>query len=393
MSRPDVLVIGGAVIGSAAAHFLCEMARPPQVLVLERDPTYTGCATTRSLASIRHQFSTPLNVAISMFGTAFIREAAQRLEVPGTPAVDLVFREAGYLFLASAAGREQLEANHAVQRACGADVALLDPEALRQRFPWLHVDDLAAGSLGLRGEGWIDAHALMHGLRRRAAWRGARWQHAEAVSLEREGSRVVAVRLADGTRLSPGLVILAAGTRAAALAATAGIDLPVRARRRCVFRFRSPERAPGCPLVIDPSGVYVRPEGDGYLCGVAPGEHEDPDVAPDDFEVDHALWEERLWPVLAQRVPGFEAARVGSSWAGHYDVNVLDHNAIVGLHPDVDNLLFANGYSGHGVQQAPAVGRALAEWVEHGGWRTLDFRPLGWSRVLRGEPLREVNVV
>jgi FAD-dependent oxidoreductase domain-containing protein 1 len=202
---------------------------------------------------------------------------------------------------------------------------------------------------------------------------------------------VSGVQLADGTHIACGWVINAAGTGAAALARSAGIALPVQARKRCVYHFTSPAQLPGCPLVIDPSGLYFRPEGEGFLCGIAPPEHEDPEST--DFEVPLALFEEQLWPMLAQRVPGFEAARLKTAWAGHYDVNLLDHNVILGPHPALPNLLFANGFSGHGVQQAPAVGRALAEWVRHGGWRSLDLSALGWERVLQGRPLRELNVV
>lgn len=392
-SNFDVVVVGGALVGSAVAWFLSQEAGfRGRIALLERDPGYTRCATGRSVASIRHQFSTPVNVRLSQFGTRFVREAGERLALGGER-LDLAFRERGYLFLASAAGLPVLQANHRVQRAEGADVALLEPADLVRRFPWLRADDLAAGSLGLAGEGWFDAVALMHALRRHAAAAGVQVIAGEAVALETAGGRVQSVRLADGRRLGCDWVVNAAGTGATALARTAAIELPVRARKRSVFHFTSPERAPGCPLVIDPSGLYFRPEGDGFLCGMAPAESEDPDCAEDDFEVPLAWWEDRLWPLLAARVPGFEAARLKSAWAGHYDVNLLDHNAIVGPHPALPNLLFANGFSGHGVQQAPGVGRALAEWVVHGGWRTLDLSPLGWPRVLQGQPLRELNVV
>lgn len=214
---------------------------------------------------------------------------------------------------------------------------------------------------------------------------------AEAQRLVVEGARVVAVELAGGVRVHCGWVVNAAGTGAAALAATAGIALPVQSRKRCVFHFRSPAALPACPLVIDPTGLYFRPEGAGFLAGIAPPEDQDPECF--DFEVPPALFEETVWPLLARRVPGFESLRLHSSWAGHYDVNVLDHNVILGPHPALPNLLFANGFSGHGVQQAPAVGRALAEWVCTGGWRSLDLSAFGWERVLAGRPLRELNVV
>ena len=387
----DVVIIGGAVVGSAVAYFLAAYAGfNGRVVLLEKDPSYTRCATTLSMASIRHQFSTPVNVAMSMFGTQFLRQAGELLQVEGdAPAIG--FREAGYLFLASASGLGVLRANHQVQRSLGADVVLLEPQALHQRFPWLAVDDLAGGSLGLSGEGWLDAHALMHGFRRKAQNLGVQVRHAQAVGMRCAGGRVVQVQLADGELVDCGWVVNAAGTAAAEVASWASIELAVQPRKRCVFHFRSPTELPACPLVIDPSGVYFRPEGQGFLCGVAPPEDADP--ASHDFEVDWRLWDERLWPTLAQRVPGFAAARVLSAWAGHYDVNVLDHNAIIGAHPDVENLLFANGFSGHGLQQSPAVGRALAETIVDGGYQSLDLSPLGWQRVLRGEPLRELNVV
>lgn len=387
----DVVIVGGAVVGSAAAYFLAaDPGFDGSLLVLERDPGYRDCATTRSLASIRHQFSTPENIRMSIFGTHFLRRAGQTLAVDGQgPAIGL--REDGYLFLATAAGLPVLQSNHRLQCAEGADIALLAADELGARFPWLATDDLAAGSLGITGEGWLDAHALLHGFRRKAIALGAVYRQGDAVALERDGRCIVAVRLADGSRVTAGTVINAAGTGAAALARSAAIELPVQSRKRCVFHFGSPARLPGCPLVIDPSGLYFRPEGEGFLCGIAPPEHEDPECH--DFEVPLDWWEDRLWPALARRVPGFEAARRLGAWAGHYDVNTLDHNTIIGAHPAAENLLFANGFSGHGLQQSPAAGRALAELVVHGTFRTLDLAGLGWARVLENRPLRELNVV
>jgi glycine/D-amino acid oxidase-like deaminating enzyme len=391
MDQHDVVIVGGAAVGSAAAYFL---AAHPQfagrLLVLEQDPSYRHCATARSVASVRHQFSTPENIRMSMFGSEFFADAGRRLAVDGQ-APDLGWREAGYLFLASEAGLPVLQANHRTQRAEGAAVQLLDAAALRERFDWLHCDDLAGGSLGLRGEGWLDAYSLMSALRRKAQSQGAVFRQASVTGLQREGRRVAAVALADGSRIGCGTLINAAGTGATALARSAGIHLPVQPRKRCVFHVRSPSRTPGCPLVIDPSGVYFRPEGEGWLCGVSPPEAQDP--PSEDFEPTHALFDEIIWPVLAERVPGFEALRVQQAWAGHYDFNVLDQNMILGAHPDIDNLLFANGFSGHGLQHAPAVGRALSELVVHGEFRSLDLSRLGWARVLQNRPLRELNVV
>ncbi|WP_280152714.1 FAD-dependent oxidoreductase [Piscinibacter sp. XHJ-5] len=389
METIDVVVVGGAIVGSAAAYFLaCEPSFRGSVLVLEKDASYQHCATGRSAASIRHQFSTPENIQASQFGTAFIREAGSRLAIDGeTP--DVGFREAGYLFLAQAAQRGVLEANHRIQRELGVHAALLAPDAIAERFPWLATGDLDIASLGLSGEGWLDAYGLMRALRRKAIALGARYRESEVTGLVRQGRRITHVEMSDGSRVACSLVINAAGSGAREVARSAGIALPVESRKRCVFHFTSPARLPNCPLVIDPAGAWFRPEGDGFICGISPPD--DPECV--DFEVDHSLWDEVLWPALAQRVPGFEAARVRHAWAGHYDVHPLDHNVILGAHPEVDNLLFANGFSGHGLQQAPAVGRALAELVVHGGFRTLDLTRLGWQRVIEGRPLREVNVV
>jgi FAD-dependent oxidoreductase domain-containing protein 1 len=391
MEHYEVVIVGGAAMGSATAYFLASTPDfDGRLLVLEQDFSYQRCATTLSVASVRHQFSTPENIRMSMFGSDFIRRAATQLAVDGE-APDLAWREGGYLFLASVAGLDTLHTNHRTQRELGAEVQLLDPEALRQRFGWLRVDGLAGGSLGHRGEGWLDAYGLMMALRRKAISLGAVFRQARVQRLLRDGSRVQGVLLADGTRIGCGTLINTAGTGAAALARSAGIELPVQPRKRCVFHVRSPARTPGCPLVIDPSGVYFRPEGEGWLCGVAPPEDEDP--ACEDFEVQHALFDDVIWPVLAARVDGFEALRVMRAWAGHYDVNVLDHNMILGAHPDIHNLLFANGFSGHGLQHAPAVGRGLSELVLQGSFRTLDLQRLGWGRVLQNRPLRESNVV
>lgn len=387
----DVVIAGGAVIGSAAAFFLMNHpAFSGRVLVIEPDPGYQNCATTRSAASIRHQFSTPENIRMSQFGTEFVKDIGTWLAVDGE-APQLDFVEGGYLFLATAPGLPVLQANHRIQRELGVEVALLEPAALAERFPWLNREDLAGASLGLSGEGWLDAYGLLRGFRRKAIALGAEYRQARVVGLEREGNRIARVSLDDGSTVSCGAVINAAGTGARALATTAGIALPVESRKRFVFYFKCRTTITGCPLVIDPSGAYFRPEGAGFICGISPAEANDPECY--DFDVDHTVFDDVLWPTLAHRVPAFEAIKVESAWAGHYDVNTLDHNVILGPHPDLGNLLFANGFSGHGLQQAPAVGRALAELVCDGGYRSLDLGALGWKRVLEGRALREVNVV
>jgi glycine/D-amino acid oxidase-like deaminating enzyme len=203
---------------------------------------------------------------------------------------------------------------------------------------------------------------------------------------------VRAVRLAGGGRIACGWLVDAAGGQGAEVAAMAGLRLPVERRKRTVFAFDVAERPQGdLPLLIDPSGVWCRPEGRQFIAGCPPAP--DPAVAADDFEPDHALFEEVIWPALAARARLFEAVKLRRVWAGHYDMNTLDANAVVGPHPELPNFLFANGFSGHGLQHAAGVGRGLAEWIARGGWRTIDLGPLGYGRVAEGLPHRERAVI
>ncbi len=390
--RADVVIVGGAIVGSAVATFLAASQDfDGRILVVERDPTFRTSSTTLSAASIRLQFSTPLNIEISRFGLDVVKHPDRYLSVDGeAPALDFV--ENGYLFLATDAGLPTLEHNHAVQRALDVPVVLLTPTEVRQRFGWMSTDDLAGASLGLSDEGWFDAHALLQGFRRKARSLGVQEVAGEVVGLDLDGDRVDGVRLADGSTIQAEWVVNAAGPRAADIAAMAGVELPVRPRKRLVYHFESPEALGRAPLTIDPSGIYFRPEGPAYLAGFSPrGDDPDPDTL--DLSVDHTPFESFVWPTLADRVPGFDRLRLLDAWAGHYEVNTLDHNAVVGPHPRIANLLFANGFSGHGLQQAPAIGRGLAEWITHRRYRTLDLSPLGYERVERNAPIVELNVV
>jgi FAD-dependent oxidoreductase domain-containing protein 1 len=391
--RAELVIVGGAIIGSSVATFLAQ--RPDwsgRIVVVERDPTYRTASTTLSAASIRLQFSTPLNIEISRFGVQLIKELDQWLGVDGAPPPEIDFVEGGYLFLATLPGMTILQRNHAVQREHGVEVVLLDPDQLRDRFPWLQVDGLAAGSLGLADEGWFDAYALLQAFRRKARSLEVEYVTGTVEAIERDGSTLLGVRLEDGRRIATERLVNAAGPRAAEVAALAGLQLPVHPRKRNIYHFDCRTRLGSTPLVIAPSGVYFRPEGESWIAGYSPREGEpDPDTL--DLEVDRSLFDDFIWPELAAVVPAFESIRLLDAWAGHYEVNTVDHNAVIGPHPELPGFLFANGFSGHGLQQAPAVGRGLAELIVTGSYRTLDLSPLGYERIARNLPIRELNVV
>lgn len=396
----DVVIVGGAVIGSAVAYFLA--ANPDfdgSILIIERDPTFATAATSLSSSSIRNQFSNPINVKIGRFGTEFIRNFGETMQV-GDDRPDLGFHEGGYLFLAREAEQVRtLRENHAVQIACGADVVLWSREELAHAFPHLNVEDIELASYGCSGEGWFSNTGLMNGFRTKARSLGADFLVDEVTGIRREGNRVSAVTLRSGREIGAGIIVNASGPRAALTARMAGLDIPVEPRKRTLFVFDCAQTPEGTatlnkgrlPLMIDPGGVFCRPEGRYFLAGCAPVS--DPAAGWDDFTPRYEEFEEIIWPALAARSPAFEAIRVINQWAGHYDFNTLDHNLVVGRHPEVTNFIFANGFSGHGLQQGPAAGRGVCELITYGEFRTLDLREVGYERIVEGRPFLEKAVI
>lgn len=391
--RYDVVIIGGAIMGSSTAWWLTQMGFAGRVLVVERDPSYEKAATALSFSCIRQQFSTELNIRISQFGADFVQSLRRRMggdeRVP-----ELKIQNFGYLYLADTEGfADVLRASQAVQAAAGAGTRLLTPEEIGAEFPFYTVDDLVLGSLNTRDEGYFDGYTVFDWFRRKAREAGVEYLADEVLGLDLSGGRVTGVRLASGRRVGCGTVVNAAGTRGAKVAAMAGIAIPIEPRKRFnwVIQAETPLDRP-LPLTIDPSGAFVREVGGGtYMAG---GHADaDPEVGFDDFAMDQDLWLDKIWPAIATRIPAFEAVKVISEWAGQYDYNTLDQNAITGPHPEIANFLFLNGFSGHGLQQSPAMGRATAEWILHGGYRSLDLSEFHYDRVAEGRALVEAAVI
>ncbi|XP_061870005.1 FAD-dependent oxidoreductase domain-containing protein 1 isoform X2 [Colius striatus] len=324
----DVVVVGGGVVGWSVAYWLKALERRRygmKVLVVERDPTYSQASTVLSVGGIRQQFSLPENIRMSRFSAAFLRNINEHLGVLNEPPIDIQFQPSGYLFLASPQNAAVLEATVQLQREEGAQVALLSPTQLKEKFPWMDTEDVAVGSYGLEDEGWFDPWTLLNAFKRKA----------------------MSLGVCSCTGEVKGFVTSAEDT--APRQGTAGT-----ARIKYVHE-------------------------------------EEPD--PSDLSVDHEFFQEQIWPRLARRVPAFESLRVRSSWAGYYDYNSFDRNAVLGRHPRLENMFLAAGFSGHGLQHSPAAGRAVAELVVKGGYQSLDLSRLGWGRLVEGEPLQEAGVV
>ena len=347
---------------------------------------------------MRQQFSNEINVRVSQFAADFVRRFREYLggdeRVP-----EIALRSHGYLYLADTdAFAATLRESQRLQAACGAGTFTMSPDDVRRAYPFMRVDDIVAANHNLVDEGWFDGAAMFDGWRRSARERGVEYVGNEVVAMTRNvaGSRVEGVTLASGETVACGAVVNASGPRGAATARMVGIEIPVEPRKRYTFVFSAREPlGRDLPLTIDPGGVHVRSDGPSgsnvYLAGCPP--HEDPAVEPDDFVADHSLWEDRVWPALAHRIPSFEAIRLTSSWVGHYDYNTFDANAILGPHPDVRNFFFVNGFSGHGLQQSPAMGRGTAERIVHGEYRTLDLSAFDYARIPAGKPFVERAVI
>lgn len=387
----NVAIIGGGIIGASIAWWLTrDAAFTGTVTVIERDPTYATASSTHTNSCIRQQFGSEINIRLSQFTADFIRDTTAAFG-PDAPAIRL--QNFGYLYLAATEAQENtMRENHALQRQCGAATRLLTPDEIAAAFPFYDLTDIRLGSHNTQGEGYFDGSTLFDLFRKQARAQGARFVTGQATGLRVTGGRVCGVALADGTTLPCDTAIAAAGPRAADIAAMAGLTLPVEPRKRFTFVIEAATPLPcDLPLTIDPSGVHMRTDGRLYMVGCAPDD--DGAVAADDFEMDHAIWPEKAWPAIAARIPAFERVKPRHEWVGHYAYNTLDQNAILGPHPDLPNLIFAAGFSGHGLQQAPGIGRGIAELVVHGGWQTLDLSPLSMQRIVENRPLHERNVI
>lgn len=395
-SSYDVVIVGGAIMGASAAWFLSDDPDfDGKVLVVERDTSYEFSSTMHTNSCMRQQFSTELNVRISQFAADFVKNLPRYMgnddRVP-----DLSIQNFGYMYLADNDDfADVLRESQATQIAAGAATQLMSPEQIKAAYPFYNVDDIVLGSINLVDEGFWDATAVFDWWRRSARERGVEYVQNEVVAMTKNaaGTRVENVKLKSGEVIACAHVLNASGPRAIETAKMAGVAVPVEPRKRFSWIFSAEKPLDrDLPLTIDPSGIHVRENGGGtYQCG---GHSEiDPAVDYDDFQMDHSIWENHVWPVLATRIPQFEAIKVQSEWGGHYAYNTFDHNAILGPHTTVENFFFLNGFSGHGLQQSPAMGRGTAELMVHGHYKTLDMSPFNYERIELNKPIIEKAII
>jgi len=422
--QTDVLVIGGGIIGASIAYMLkSKVHESVSITVLEKDPSYSKCSTTLSAGGIRQQFSLKENVQMSMFTSQFLRNSRENLKILDDYPPDFSFNLQGYLMMATEEGAERLLENNTTQVEEGAFVDILNRHQLAERFPWLNTEGIVLGSHGVQNEGWFDPWSLLFALKGKAEFLGANFLNGELLDFNVKTNHWSSGMIDDTNnpfdqvqyaiyRMPSGEerqirfahLVIAAGADSGEISKKLGIGvgntgirsipLPVERRKRYVFVFHCPDGPElDMPFLCDPSGVYCRREGLGgnYICGKCPSEEDEPD--PSNLDVDYSFFENEIWPVLAHRVKAFERIKIVGAWAGYYDYNYFDQNAIIGRHPYFDNVFWATGFSGHGIQMGPAVGRAFTEMITDNKYTTIDLSRLGWERILRRQPLVETNII
>ena len=394
-STYDVIIIGGAIMGSSAAWFLSQ--NPDfngTILVVEKDQTYAFCSTAHTTSCMRQQFSTKLNIQISQFAANFVLNLPEYMVDEGIP--KLKINSFGYMYLAADVSfAKTLKDNQKIQIEAGASTELLSPTEIKSRYPFYNVEDIILGSINLVNEGYWDSMTVFDCWRNKAQENGVEYIENEVVDIikNKSGDRIKGIKLRSGELIAGENFVNASGPRAAFTAKMAGVHIPIEPRKRYSWIFKAEKPLDRqLPLTIDPSGIHVRENGGGTYQAGGHGV-EDPAVDFDDFSMDYDLWEEKVWPILAHRIPNFESIKLMYDWAGHYSMNTLDQNAIIGPHNEVQNFIFLNGFSGHGTQQAPAMGRAVSELLTYGDYQTLDMTPFHYDRIEKGISVIEKAVI
>ena len=383
----DIIIIGGSIMGSSIAYHLAMTGRAGDVCVIEPDPTYEWAAAPRSSGGVRLMHGLVENIEMSRYGREVYKNFAELMDVDGLPG-SFDFLEHGYLYLV--AGPDDVaaaEESWKIQTGLGVRNDLLDRDDLSARFPSLYVGDVDAAIHGPQ-DGFIDPHAAVTGFRRKATSLGVTYIKDKVVDIQVSGGLARAVVLGSGEIISSDIIVNVAGAWGPEICAMVGMEVPVQPLSRNTFYFEIQGEVETMPLTKDPGGIAFRQEGAGFTVGLT-----DTDVAFGfNWEVDHDLFESRFWPVLAHRIPAFEALQLKRGWAGHYAFNHMDGNTIIGKWiGGLDNFYIATGFTGAGLQKGPAIGRAMTELLLNGGYQTIDLTRMSFQRVIDEKPLMEIG--
>lgn len=381
----DVIIIGGGVMGCATAYYLLKFDSRLNIAIVEMDSTYEKASTPLSDGNMRIQFNIKENIQISQYGMQVMKTFADDMAVDAERQ-DPVFRQQGNLFVLDEASKDESYEGFLLQNKLGCGVSWLTPEQVQQYYPIYNLKDCVAGTLGAQ-DGSMSPMAVLTAYRKKVISLGAKVIDAEVTEVLKEGNQVVGVKLNSNEVLHSKIVMNAAGAWAPIIAKTIDIDLPIAPTKREVAVLETNYRAEKIlPALFLPSGLYLFHEGEGmFTCGKS---FVDDYVGYDDFKWDRKRFEELVWSELVEYIPSFDRIKVTRGWAGLYEVNTLDGNAILGEYPLMKGFYLANGFSGHGFQQAHAVGRYTAELMLD-KIPTLDLSIFSAQRILDNKPVFE----
>lgn len=385
MERADVVIIGGGIVGSSIAWHLIE-AGCKDVLVLERETQQGKGSTGKSMGGVRAQFSTEVNIRMSMYSIPFYASFDERLGFPAG------YRSQGYLFLATRpAHLDYLKANQERQRALGLTTAsMLSNRQISTHFPQLRTDDVLGGAF-CSTDGFVDPYSAMIGFMSSACNNGARiWKNTEVTAIGQDAHGICTVETRSGT-VATRSVVNAAGAWSAAVAKLVNLDLPVEPLRRMLLPTEPFADFPhAAPMIIDmTNGFHFRPESLGFLLAWA-----DPQESRTFNTNFDPGFVEKVLTLAAERVPCFENLAINPKrgWAGLYEMTP-DHHPILGAVPEVPGFFLANGFSGHGVMHAPATGKILSDLILKGTTDLIDASQLTLSRFAEDRMIHETAVL
>ncbi|MDP2859370.1 MAG: FAD-binding oxidoreductase [Bacillota bacterium] len=387
MKTTDVVIVGGGVMGWCTAYNLMADGFRGSVLLIERDPLRRNTSTSLAVGGFRQQFATEINIRVVRYAVSVYRDFAELMETPnGRP--DISMRQNGYLFLASEKTWPAFQRRHELQTRLGIKVSLMTPEQACELVPEMDPTGVV-GAAFCPDDGYLDPYSVLQGFEAKARHLGVKCEYAEVIDVEKDGQGVTAVKTKTET-IATRTVVNATGAWAGEFARQIGVEVPVRPWRRQVYVCRTPLSGREFPMVVDTTGVHFRSETGNRI--VAAGATASDSVT---FDVawDKPAFEDVIWPALANRIPCFDTLLLEKGWGGLYDENPIDHNAIIGRHPDLPGFYLINGFSGHGLMQAPAAGKGLAELIMRNEFRTLDLSDLSPTRFAAGKLIVEEAII
>ncbi len=384
MQTYDVIFAGGGLMGCATAYHLLKLDSTLRIALIEKDPTFEKSSTVLSDGNMRVQFNVRENILISLYGFEMLSRFSEEMAVGDTkPEID--FRPVGNLFLVGEESRETAQAGMRLQQSLGAEVEWWDASQVHERYDFIDTSNIAGGTFGTK-DGIMDPSAVLHAYKARSIDLRAEYMVGEVASIDVADQQVQGVTLADGTKLAAKFVVNSAGAWGAALAKTAGVELPIDPVMRHVFHIAAPiSRETLLPLIVFPSGLYLHHERENHFLV---GKSTPADQVGFDFTFNRRLFMDYMWEELATYMPAFESLKLIDGWAGLYAMNRFDGNAILGEWPEIEGFILVNGFSGHGFQQCHAVGAYLADVILEKNPR-IDLSAFSPQRLLTGVRVAE----